>query len=147
MAKRKVTPTETRARVEKTRSKIEYSPFKSVGEMNKVSEELRMDLWKRFENARIVDELMNTNQFANAKKELAAGVSCQYGEADELVRAYSDGVGIKITLNKGIFSEVKEPEEAESIIRAVADTFSKSYYEIKGLAPSQRTIPEMKRVK
>ena len=145
MAKKKAAP--STPRVKKSRSKVHSSPFASATELNAVSANLRLELWTRLENARILNELIDSEPFANVKKELKTGISCSFGSSQaELVKVFSEGTGIQISLNKELFSEVNDPGHAESVIRALADTFSKSYLAIKGLTPSHKPNPESKKV-
>jgi hypothetical protein len=89
---------------------------------------------------------MSCVQFAIIKKELETGISCNFGSAQgDLVKVFSEGMGIQISLNKELFSEVNAPDHAESVIRAVADTFSKSYLAIKGLTPLHKPSTDSKR--
>jgi hypothetical protein len=144
MAKKKAA--QAAVSLKKTRSKIQTSPFKSVTELNKASDGIRHEQWTRLEAARIANELINTEQFAIIKKELETGISCNFGSAQgDLVKVFSEGMGIQISLNKELFSEVNAPDHAESVIRAVADTFSKSYLAIKGLTPLHKPSTDSKR--
>lgn len=145
MAKKKAS--QAAVSLKKTRNRIQTSPFKSATELNKASDSIRHEQWTRLESARIANELINTEQFAIVKKELETGISCNFGSAQgDLVKVFSEGMGIQISLNKELFSEVNDPEHAESVIRAVADTFSKSYLAIKGFTSSHKPNTDSKRV-
>lgn len=58
----------------------------------------------------------------------------------DLVRVFSEGVGIKISINKDLVKEIDKSEGfVEALIRSTADSFSKSYYQIKGMLPVDGT--------
>lgn len=143
MAKKKAA--QASASLKKTRNKIQSSPFKTATELKKASESLRLEVWKRMENALIIAEHFNSERYAKVRKELETGITCNFGNSPgELVKVYSEGVGIKVSLNKELFSELQDPHHAEAVIRAVSDTFSKSYLEIKGLNNSSKTGSDFK---
>lgn len=116
---------------------MEKTPFSTVNEMNKASHEIHLAAWKRLEAGRTFKELLETERFSYAKEELHRGISCKYGpNQDELVRVYSEGVGIQIAINPNMANEVEKSESyIESVIRATAEPFAKSYYQMKGLSP------------
>lgn len=121
----------------KTRQKLENTPFKSATEMNQASHDIQMQVWKRLEYARVFQQMTDNENYKFVKDELEQGLTCGYGEEGAyLVRVYSEGVGVKISINKDLVKEVEKSEGfVEALIRSTSDSFSKSYYQIKGMLP------------
>jgi hypothetical protein len=122
----------------KTRSKLENTPFKSAAEMNEKSEEIQMEVWRRLEYARLFQKMTENENYEFVRQELQQGLTCGYGENDGgyLVRVFSEGVGVKISINKDLVKDTEKSEGfVEALIRSTADSFSKSYYQIKGMLP------------
>lgn len=125
----------------KTRQKLENTPFKSATEMNQASHDIQMQVWKRLEYARVFQQMTDNENYKFVKDELEQGLTCGYGEEGAyLVRVYSEGVGVKISINKDLVKEVEKSEGfVEALIRSTSDSFSKSYYQIKGMLPIDST--------
>lgn len=139
MPKKKVDASEIEAN--KTRQKLENTPFKSASEMNQASHDIQMQVWKRLEYARVFQQMTDNENYKFVKDELEQGLTCGYGEEGAyLVRVYSEGVGVKISINKDLVKEVEKSEGfVEALIRSTSDSFSKSYYQIKGMLPIDNT--------
>lgn len=122
----------------KTRSKLENTPFKSAAEMNNASKDIQMQVWRRLEYSRVFQQMTENENYEFIKEELKQGLTCNYGNTVEgdLVRVFSEGVGIKISINKDLVKEIDKSEVfVEALIRSTSDSFSKSYYQIKGMLP------------
>ena len=130
----------------KTRTKLQSTPFKTAGEMDQASEDIQMQVWKRLEHARIFKEMIENTNYQFIKEELREGLTCNYGDevGGHLVKVYSEGTGIRISINKDLVKEVEKSEEfVEALIRSTADSFSKSYYQIKGMLPLENENPDV----
>lgn len=129
-----------------TREKLAGLPFEKASDLKKAQDELRYQMWKRLENARLFNELSQKEEFQFIKDEFKNGLSCNYGdEADYLVKVFSDGIGVKIDINKDLVKNIPNSKAfVETLIRSMGDTFSKSYYQAKGiLAPDSVSIEEL----
>lgn len=123
----------------KTRTKLENTPFKSATDMNEASKDIQMQVWRRLEYARLFQQMTENENYEFVKEELKQGLTCNYGNTidGDLVRVFSEGVGIKISINKDLVKEIDKSEGfVEALIRSTADSFSKSYYQIKGMLPT-----------
>lgn len=125
----------------KTRQKLENTPFKSAAEMNQASHEIQMQVWRRLEYSRVFQQMTDNENYKFVQDELKQGLTCDYGEEGAyLVRVYSEGVGVKISINKDLVKEIDKSEGfVEALIRSTSDSFSKSYYQIKGMLPIDGT--------
>lgn len=137
-----------------SRQKLQKKPFKSVKELESASHDIRKQVWSRLEYARIFQEMITSPDFSFVQDELENGLTCSYGaKQDLLVHVFSKGSGVKIEINKELVGEVDKSEAfVEALIRSTTDSFSKSYYQMKGLIPfdsqeptSQEAKPSKKR--
>lgn len=131
-----------------TREKLAGLPFDTASDLKKAQDELRFQMWKRLENARLFNELSQKDEYQFIKDEFRHGLSCNYGnEADYLVKVFSEGLGVKIDINKDLVKNIPNSKAfVETLIRSMGDTFSKSYYQAKGiLAPDAVSIEELVR--
>lgn len=121
----------------KTRQKLENTPFKSAAEMNQASHDIQMQVWRRLEYSRVFQQMTDNENYKFVQDGLKQGLTCGYGEEGAyLVRVFSEGVGVKISINKDLVKEVDKSEGfVEALIRSTSDSFSKSYYQIKGMLP------------
>ncbi len=96
-----------------------------------------MQVWRRLEYSRLFQKMTENENYKFVKDELKQGLICNYGENDGyLVKVFSEGVGIQISINKDLVKEIDKSEGfVEALIRSTADSFSKSYYQIKGMLP------------
>lgn len=130
--------TQTPPSYEQTRQKLEGLPFDKAADHKKASEEIRRRMWERLETARLFREMASRDEFSFVQEELREGLTCKYGsQKDALVRVYSEDIGVKIDVNEDLFKNMSGSKEiVEALIRSTAETFSKSYYQIKGLMSS-----------
>ncbi len=96
-----------------------------------------MQVWRRLEYSRVFQQMTDNENYKFVQDELKQGLTCDYGEEGAyLVRVYSEGVGVKISINKDLVKEIDKSEGfVEALIRSTSDSFSKSYYQIKGMLP------------
>lgn len=120
-----------------TREKLEGLPFERASDMKKAQEELRFAMWQRLENARLFNEMSQKEEYEFIRKEFTEGLSCKYGDQDVyLVRVFSEGMGVQIDINKDLVKSIPSSKDfIETLIRSMGDTFSKSYYQVKGILP------------
>ncbi len=135
MAKKKTTRSVGNA---ETREKLKHTPFTKAEELKKASQEIRQKTWEQLEKAKIFNELADKPEYDFIKKEFLEGLKCKYGASPEhLVKVYSEGLGIEVDINQDLVKDIPHSGAfVETLIRSLGDTFSKSYYQAKGIIPS-----------
>jgi hypothetical protein len=129
--------------VNPTRQKLENTPFKTAAEMNEASREIQLQVWKRLEYSRVLQQMISNDGYKFIQEELKQGLSCGYGEeGTDLVRVFSEGVGVRIAINRDLAEVDKSELFVEALIRSTADSFSRSYYQIKGMLPVESSDPQ-----
>ena len=120
-----------------TREKLDNMPFQKASELKKAQDDLRYQMWKRLENAKLFHEMSQKKEYKFIKDEFVHGLSCKYqNQGEDLVKIFSEGKGIKIDINKKLVKAIPQSQEfVGTLIRSMGDTFSKSYYQVKGIMP------------
>jgi hypothetical protein len=130
-----------------TRERLKGTPFSKAEDLKKASQEIRRKTWEQLEKARIFNELAQKEEYDFIKDEFKEGLRCKYGSSKEhLVRVFSEGVGVQIDINKDLVKDVPHSGEfVETLIRSLGDTFSKSYYQAKGIIPTEFSVEDVMR--
>lgn len=120
-----------------TDEKLRASPFSEVSQLDDEEKAIRLLVWKRFTEAKIVDELLTKPEFSHVTEELKAGLSCVYkGNAkDQIYKIFSEGQGLKLELNK-TFAESMGTDEIkffQGAVQAGIEGFGAIYFQVKGL--------------
>lgn len=128
--------TESNKTVNVTNEKLAYLPFKSAKSLKEAQEQLRLQIWRRLEEAKILNEMLALNEYRFWHDEFAHGLVCEFAESSDssLVKVASLGVGIKITINKGLAVTTPLTDTVlGNLIKAMSESFAKTYYSAKGL--------------
>ena len=149
MSKIKKNPTSshgTQNNSQATRTRLKGTPFSKASEMNSASQDIRKKTWEQFERARIFNELSQKAEYAFIKDEFKEGLKCQYGDSQKhLVKVFSNGKGVEVDINPDLVKNIPQGSTfVECLIRSLSDTFSKSYYQAKGIITNdQYSIEEV----
>ncbi|MBX9767932.1 MAG: hypothetical protein K2X47_11725 [Bdellovibrionales bacterium] len=118
-----------------TLERLSELPFKSAKELKDAEHEVHMQVWRRLEEAKVMDQLLKRDDYRFWHDEFAEGLVCGYGEKTEnLVRVYSRGKGIKIDINKDLAATVPSSEALiGALVRSMSESFATTYYRAKGI--------------
>ena len=130
-----------------TREMLKGTPFDKSSELKKARQGLRKKTWEQMEKARIFNEILQKPDYKFIKQEFAEGLRCRYGnDKEHLVKVFSEGTGVQIDINKELVKHVPHSGTfVETLIRSLGDTFSKSYYQAKGIIPSEYSLDDIVR--
>ena len=128
-----------------TREMLKGTPFEKSADLKKARQELRTKTWEQMEKARLFNEILQKPDYEFIKKEFAHGLRCRYGDDKKhLVKVFSEGTGIQIDINKELVKHVPHGGAfVETLIRSCGDTFSKSYYQAKGIIPTEHSLNDI----
>lgn len=141
-AKKKIT--KKKVNNAETRDRLKATPFTKAEDLKKASQEIRQKTWEQLEKAKIFNELASKPEYSFIKKEFLEGLKCKYGSSPEhLVKVYSEGIGIEVDINQDLVEDIPHSGAfVETLIRSLGDTFSKSYYQAKGIISSSDSSVE-----
>ena len=102
-----------------------------------------MAVWRRFETARAINEFSLRDEHQFWRQEFLGGFICQYGDEDEeLVRAFKDGPGIQVNVNKALMNAVPPSENTmPALVKALSEAFANTCYKVNGFLPVSSEMP------
>ena len=119
-----------------TAERLAGLPFTSATELKASRREILLAAWNRLETAKAVHELSQREEYQFWQEEFAQGLVCRYGgEGEELVRVYSDGPGIKITVNQELADTL--PYNGTILVGVLVKAMSESLYKARGILPPE----------
>lgn len=121
-----------------TNLKLLDVPFKSAKALKDAQDQIRLQVWRRLEEAKILNEMLQQDNYKFWHDEFSHGLVCGYVEEHDmsLVKVFSDGDGIKININKALAVTAPLGETVlTQLVRAMSESFATTYYKAKGLLP------------
>jgi hypothetical protein len=127
-----------------TYEKLNDLPFKTASELKDAQHAVRMRIWKRLEEARVLDTYLGRPEYGFIREEFKEGLRCGYGESSEnLVRVFAEGPGIQICINKDLAESIPSSESLLGVlVRAMSESFANTYYKAKGILPPSDHDPD-----
>ena len=119
-----------------TNEKLSGLPFSSAKAWKEAQDAIQMQVWRRMEEAKVINEMLKRPEYAFWTKEFEEGLVCGYGEKGDanLVRVYSTGNGVKIAINRTIADAAPSAEAVlGSLVKAMSESFATTYYKAKGI--------------
>jgi len=130
-------PDNKRPRKNQTEEKLRATPFGGVDEHDSEEKAIRLSVWRRFTEAKVVEELLTKPEFQNVRDELQAGLSCVLNgnPKDNIYRIFSEGRGMRLELNKKFAESLGEHQIPffEGVVRAGIEGYGVVYMQVKGL--------------
>ena len=82
-----------------TNAKLANLPFRSAKAYKEAQDQIRLQVWKRLEEAKILHEMLNLDEYKFWHEEFANGLNCEFMETNDssLVKVHSKNKGINIT--------------------------------------------------
>lgn len=122
-----------------THERLSGLPFRKATDLKRAQDQILLAVWQRLEEAKALDGLLRRPEYDFWRQEFDRGLTCRYGdEGDELVRVYSDGVGIKIAINESMNTQESSEALLGVLVRSMSESFAATYYKAKGILPLER---------
>lgn len=121
-----------------TAAKLQEVPFKSARALKEAQDQIRLLVWRRMEEAKVINDLLSQEGYKFWHEEFSHGLICSYVDEQDLrlVRVHSDGKGINISINKALAAATPIGESVlTQLVRAMSESFATTYYRAKGLLP------------
>ena len=120
-----------------TEERLRATPFAGVDVLDSEENAIRMSVWRRFTEAKVVEELLSKPDFKHVVDELKAGLSCSlHGSAKEQIyKISSEGKGMKLEVNKKFAESLGEHQVKffQGVVQAGIEGYGAIYMQIKGL--------------
>ena len=131
------TPNNLQPRKNPSEERLRATPFKSVADLEAEAEAIRLNVWRRFNEARVIRELLTKQEYKFMLEEWQEGLAASFDDAGavKMFRIFSDGAGLKLHLNKEFTSTLGEQEVRffEGVVRAGIEGFGALYMRGKGI--------------
>ena len=128
-----------------TNEKLAGLPFSSARAWKEAQDAVQMQVWRRMEEARVINEMLKRPEYKFWTEEFKEGLVCGYGEKGDanLVRVYSDGHGVKIAINRTMADAAPSAEAVlGSLVKAMSESFATTYYKAKGILSASEALSE-----
>lgn len=121
--------------------KLRATPFKSPERLKSEAEAIRFSVWQRFEEARVIKELLTKSEYKFVSDEWLAGLECFYGcsqQPESIYKIYSEGNGLKLKINKDLEKKLGKDNTKflSAIIQSGIEGYGNLYMKTKGLLPT-----------
>lgn len=139
MKKKKISKSPTPKKPNVTNQKLSDVPFKSAKSLKDAQDQIRLQVWRRLEEAKVLNEMLKLDNYKFWHDEFSHGLVCSYVEEHDLslVKVSSEGQGINISINKALAVTAPLGETVlTQLVRAMSESFATTYYKAKGLLPT-----------
>ncbi len=127
-----------------TEERLRATPFSSVEDLDKETDTIRLAVWRRITEGKIVDELLSKPECKYLLDEWKAGLLCFFGSdsKNSIYKLYSEGQGLKLQLNKDFAKSLADHEVTflEGVVRAGIEGYGALYMRSRSLMPSTESI-------
>lgn len=139
------TPNNRTPKKNSTEERLRATPFSGVDTIDTEENAIRLSVWRRFTEAKVVEELLTKPEFRHVTEELKAGLSCslQGGSKDQVYKIFSEGKGMKLEVNKKFAESLGDHQVRffQGVVQAGIEGYGALYMQVKGLLtrPSTET--------
>lgn len=120
-----------------TEERLRATPFDSVEELDSETASIRLAMWRRVTEGKILDELLSKPESKYLLDEWRAGLLCFFGNdsKNSIYKIYSEGQGLKLQLNKEFAKSLAEHEVTflEGVVRAGIEGYGALYLKSKSI--------------
>jgi hypothetical protein len=121
-----------------TEEKLRATPFSGVEALDQEEQAIRLAIWRRLTEARVIDELLTKPEFKGVQEELSSGLVCSLSASlgEHLFRVSSGPRGLRLEVNKNVADSLGDNrgEFLQSLVKAGVESFGAIYLHAKGMA-------------
>lgn len=136
-----------------TEERLRATPFQSVEELDNETASIRLAVWRRITEGKIIDELLSKPECKYLLEEWKAGLLCFFGNdtKSSIYRIYSEGQGLRLQLNKEFAKSLADHEInfLEGVVRAGIEGYGALYLRSKSIiqnADVQSTVRKNEKI-
>jgi len=120
-----------------TEERLRATPFSSIEDLDSETNSIRLAVWRRITEGKIIDELISKPECKYLIDEWKAGLLCFFGNdsKNSIYRIYSEGQGLKLQLNKDFAKSLADHEITflEGVVRAGIEGYGSLYLRSKSI--------------
>jgi len=135
------TSNNTKPKKNATEEKLRATPFDDVSELDQEENKIRVLIWKKLTEAKVIEELMSKPEFSFILNELKNGFNCRLvdiqitEQSNDIYKISSDGNGILLEINKNFIALMGDEQFKfyQGVVQAGVEGYGSLYYQLKGL--------------
>lgn len=120
-----------------TEERLRATPFEDSHQMDNEENDIRLSVWRRLTESKIIEELLTKPEFAHVVAEMEAGLQCALngGSKEEIYKIFSHGKGLKLEINKEFANTLGEHQVKffQGVVQAGIEGYGALYMQLKGL--------------
>lgn len=123
-----------------TEERLRATPFEGVHDLDAEEKDIRLSVWRRFTESKVVEELLTKPEFKHVGDELKAGLSCSLNgqvasQKDYIYKISSEGKGMKLEVNRKFAESLGDHQIKffQGVVQAGIEGYGALYMQIKGL--------------
>ncbi len=120
-----------------TEERLRATPFEVVDKLDSEEKAIRLSVWRRFRESKVVEELLTKPEFTHVVEELKAGLSCSLNGSpkDNIYKISSEGRGMKLEVNRKFAESLGEHQIRffQGVVQAGIEGYGSLYMQVKGL--------------
>jgi hypothetical protein len=125
-------------RKNRTEERLRATPFTSVADLDHESRSIRLAVWRKFAEAKVVHELLTKPENSFVLDEWRAGLTALYVDIEpkeQIFRISSDGHGLRLELNRSFARGLADGDASlyEGLIRAGIEGYGSLYLRTKSV--------------
>lgn len=130
-------PSNTTPKKNATEERLRATPFDGINELSEEEKAIRLDVWRRFTESKVVEELLTKPEFKHVLDELNAGLSCSLKGSSKsgIYKISSEGKGMKLEVNEHFADSLGEHQIPffQGVVQAGIEGWGAIYMQVKGL--------------
>lgn len=123
------------------------TPFTDPGERDRALREIRLDVWREWAAAQVVEELRTKKEFDFMQQEWEAGLVCVFGgkESQEIYRIFSPGRGLRLELKQQTVESLGEGKAdfLSAVVRSGIEGYGSLFLKMKRMIGSESGSSEL----
>lgn len=121
----------------RSEERLRATPFDSVDALAAEEEAIRLAVWRRFQESKVIEEILTKSEFSHVLEELKAGLECALNNnsEDNIYKIYSNGRGLRLEVNEK-FAESLGDHQAnffQGVVQAGIEGWGAIHMQVKGL--------------
>lgn len=133
----------------RSEERLRATPFDTVEELERETDSLRLAVWRRITEGKIIDELLSKPECKYLLDEWKAGLLCFFGSdsKNSIYKIYSEGQGLKLQLNQDFAKSLADHEITflEGVVRAGIEGYGALYLRSKSIIPNAESQTSFKK--
>lgn len=122
----------------RSEERLRATPFESVDALVAEEEAIRLAVWRRFQESKVIEEILTKTEFSHVLNELQAGLECALNNnpEDNIYKIYStNGRGLRLEVNEKFAESLGDHQATffQGVVQAGIEGWGAIHMQVKGL--------------